>query len=479
MQHEIKLALPLLWLSLLLASTQAIGALPGESIVLNPSTGDYTITYWDYPSSPKKARIRQAIFVPATKIDPMVKSTFKLREEGTIVYTYRVTNGLKSRQALVGMRFDPVTDIVSALPLPKRPQDVDINMIEQIYMAGTTALTTPDGWTGGSYTSHSGGLRISWSYSNLHNITDGLPPGKTQDGFGFFSKDIPGIGMAQLDGHAPVPMFPAEGPAGELAKEFAQIEQNDYVPRNAAVPTISVPTPFNAAVLLDSIQTQMHTWIGMQLLDATFSSQLDRYFQSAISAYRLNQPKVGNQQVQTMRDLIKKEQPNAGNGEGDSWDSNHGGNHQNSGTRALIDPLAARVLDFDLNYVMKRMDGADRGQASPGATSPTLSVALSPATLWPPNGKLVPITAAVTVKDNNGSAQKIRLESITSNELLEAEDIRDASFGTDDRSFYLAAKRAGTNMAGRIYTVTYSATDASGNKATASATVTVPHDQGR
>jgi hypothetical protein len=43
----------------------------------------------------------------------------------------------------------------------------------------------------------------------------------------------------------------------------------------------------------------------------------------------------------------------------------------------------------------------------------------------------------------------------------------------------LAAKRAGNNPAGRIYTVTYSATDASGNKATASATVIVPHDQGK
>ncbi|MFZ5523588.1 MAG: hypothetical protein ACOY9D_05835 [Pseudomonadota bacterium] len=52
-----------------------------------------------------------------------------------------------------------------------------------------------------------------------------------------------------------------------------------------------------------------------------------------------------------------------------------------------------------------------------------------------------------------------------------------APLGTDDRDFYLAAKRAGTNQAGRIYIVTYSAIDGSGNKATASATVAVPHDQ--
>jgi hypothetical protein len=112
-------------------------------------------------------------------------------------------------------------------------------------------------------------------------------------------------------------------------------------------------------------------------------------------------------------------------------------------------------------------------------TPPTLSVTLTPGTLWPPNNKLVPITATITVKDDYDSEPEIKLESITSSETLADGEIQDAQIGTDDRSFSLAAKRAGTNMAGRIYTVTYSATDASGNKSTASATVTVPHDQGK
>ena len=359
MQHKIKFASPCLGLSLLLASAHAISGLPGESIVLDPNTGDYIITYWDSPDDPD-ARIRQAIFVPATKIDPMVKSTFKLREEGTIVYTYRVSNGPKSRQALAGVRFDSVTDIVSSLPLPKRHQDADVSMIEQIHIAGTSALTTPDGWTGGSYTSHSGGLRISWSYSNLDSATDGLAPGKIQDGFGFSSKDIPGIGIAQLDGNAPVPMFPAEGPTGELAKEFEPIEQNDFVPRNAAVPTISIPSPFDPAVTLERIQTHMHTWIAMQLLDSAFSARLDRSFQSAISAYRLNQPKVGKKHIQTMRALIKKEQPEADNREDENDGQSEKGDSDDDKSkpqRTLIDKLAARILDFDLKYAMKRANG--------------------------------------------------------------------------------------------------------------------------
>lgn len=111
-------------------------------------------------------------------------------------------------------------------------------------------------------------------------------------------------------------------------------------------------------------------------------------------------------------------------------------------------------------------------------TPPAITVTLNPSTVWPPNNKAVPVTATITAKDDYDPEPEVKLESITANETLDAGDVQDAQIGTDDRSFSLAAKRAGNNIAGRTYTVTYSATDASGNKATASATVTVPHDQG-
>jgi hypothetical protein len=110
------------------------------------------------------------------------------------------------------------------------------------------------------------------------------------------------------------------------------------------------------------------------------------------------------------------------------------------------------------------------------ATPPVLKVSLSPNVLRP-NEKLVPITATITVKDDYDPAPEIKLESITPSELSRPGDIRDASLGTDDRQFILKADRDGRNKTGRVYTVIYSATDASGNKATASATVTVQHDE--
>jgi hypothetical protein len=115
--------------------------------------------------------------------------------------------------------------------------------------------------------------------------------------------------------------------------------------------------------------------------------------------------------------------------------------------------------------------------------APEIDVVLSPDELWPPNHHLVDISAVVVAADSC-SAVEVVLESITSNEPDNGEgdgntvnDIQDADFGTADFDFVLRAERSGTGD-GRVYTVVYSATDASGNTATATATVVVPHDQG-
>ena len=147
----------------------------------------------------------------------------------------------------------------------------------------------------------------------------------------------------------------------------------------------------------------------------------------------------------------------------------------------MSDP--AYLTAYSNGHFTVRFDGNEEPETYTGTivpidtTPPSLTVSLSPNTLWPPNGKLVPITATITVQDDYDPSPEIQPESVTANEPFDEEE--DVQGGADDRQFSLAAKRAGTNPAGRIYHVTYSATDASGNKATASATVTVPHDQGK
>lgn len=115
------------------------------------------------------------------------------------------------------------------------------------------------------------------------------------------------------------------------------------------------------------------------------------------------------------------------------------------------------------------------------STSPSLSVSLAPNALWPPNHKLVNVTASIQVSDTCDVSPDVELVSILSNEADNglgdgdtSDDIQGASYRTDDRVFSLRAERSG-NGVGRVYTVTYRATDASGHVADAVNEVTVPH----
>jgi hypothetical protein len=111
---------------------------------------------------------------------------------------------------------------------------------------------------------------------------------------------------------------------------------------------------------------------------------------------------------------------------------------------------------------------------------PQVSVSVSPAKMWPPNNKMVEIHATVTAIDDQDPNPAVRLVSIACNECPNPDtDIEGADIGTDDRVFSVRAARLGQRKDGRVYTVTYSATDTSGNTATAQAQVVVPHDQGK
>jgi hypothetical protein len=105
-------------------------------------------------------------------------------------------------------------------------------------------------------------------------------------------------------------------------------------------------------------------------------------------------------------------------------------------------------------------------------TPPSLSVAVAPATLWPPNGKLVSIAATPTVKDNCDPHPSFAVVDATSTTAAPGDIVVQAP-----SSLQLRAFRAGAETAGRTYTIRYTAGDAAGNHATFSANVTVPHDQ--
>ena len=122
-------------------------------------------------------------------------------------------------------------------------------------------------------------------------------------------------------------------------------------------------------------------------------------------------------------------------------------------------------------------------------TPPELNVSVSPDTLCPPNHKMVLVTPTIIATDNCDPNPQFELTSITMDEAEVANTFDpnyDSNVGDGNTSddiqvdesgkIYLRAERSGTGD-GRVYTITYTATDSSGNKTNASATVTVPHNQ--
>ena len=110
------------------------------------------------------------------------------------------------------------------------------------------------------------------------------------------------------------------------------------------------------------------------------------------------------------------------------------------------------------------------------ATPPTVTCTPTPSTLWPPNGKLVPVTVAVTVADATSGPAGFTLTTETVSSGSAATDIVGFDLGTSDVAGFLRAERSGTESK-RPYELTYTAQDVAGNTATCVATVVVPHDQ--
>ncbi|MFC1895626.1 hypothetical protein ACFL0Q_03045 [Thermodesulfobacteriota bacterium] len=117
-------------------------------------------------------------------------------------------------------------------------------------------------------------------------------------------------------------------------------------------------------------------------------------------------------------------------------------------------------------------------------TDPTIVPTPNVTILWPPNHKMVDIIIEVAASDNSGGPV-ILSASITSDEPIEGLGDGDMTpdwtepfidSGNGLITFQLRAERSGTED-GRVYTVTVTATDGSGNSSDAQVEIIVPHDK--
>ncbi len=137
--------------------------------------------------------------------------------------------------------------------------------------------------------------------------------------------------------------------------------------------------------------------------------------------------------------------------------------------------VAARVIDKAGN-----ISALISAAVNIDLTPPVIIIAATPSSLWPPNGKSVPVTVSGAITDalsgvDPGSVS-VRV-SDSEGQINLTEPVRIGSGGAYSFTVSLVAARAGTDKNGRQYTITVTGKDLAGNVGSASTIVTVPHNQ--
>jgi len=113
-------------------------------------------------------------------------------------------------------------------------------------------------------------------------------------------------------------------------------------------------------------------------------------------------------------------------------------------------------------------------------TPPAVSVSANPASLWPPNGKMVPVTVSGNITDNLSGVNPSTAAFVVVDEYGSIQPSGPVTLGSGGSYSFivsLQASRKGNDKDGRQYVITVSAKDFAGNLGSAATTVTVPHNQ--
>jgi hypothetical protein len=197
------------------------------SITYDSLSGDWIITYQGSQGP------IQAYFVPATKIDPVVRAA--VEDGDTLRYQYILTNGASSQQRLLNFLIS-FRNSVFEVTRPSSQWHSESSRLPRGWEWGHT-LINPDGGP---------------------SLDMGIPPDSTVGGFSLKSFGLPSIMNSYFQGLTGTMMFPEEPPAevDDLLGPLEEFPANEVLRKT--IGPADPPTPFNAPNFLDTIKTYIN-----------------------------------------------------------------------------------------------------------------------------------------------------------------------------------------------------------------------------
>jgi hypothetical protein len=143
------------------------------------------------------------------------------------------------------------------------------------------------------------------------------------------------------------------------------------------------------------------------------------------------------------------------------------------------DALIANALFCDNNYCGAGVVGVLLNNIA-DTTRPVITLSATPKSLWPPNGRMVPVRISGSITDTGSGVNASTAAYAVKDEYGEVQPkgaINLGPRGSYSFTVLLQASRLGSDLDGRRYTVIVRAEDNTANRGSKRSAVTVPHDQ--
>jgi len=166
----------------------------------------------------------------------------------------------------------------------------------------------------------------------------------------------------------------------------------------------------------------------------------------------------------------------------DAADPAHNGAHATVGIRNAGSPANSQLLQWSTNAAVLANNSAILFTSTPTDSTGPIITATAPGTLWPPDGKTVPVQIRGRIADAGSGVNRSSARFAVTDEYGSVHPSGAITVNADGSftvNVPLVADRHGADADGRKYTVVVSARDNAGNEANATVVVIVPHDQGK
>ena len=303
----------LLLLTALLAASSALadpplnaqGYIDGESIVYDPQSGNYVVTY--YGDSPQGDRMITLIYDTPNKVKPGVRERLRTSGGRDIVYSYDISNGKAAKQAIYAFSFTArapwwensslITHATAASQASAGNLAGAAQAIEaRVTYTGTiesTRMKQSDKWLPEfAFAKSNLAFRAEWQAHPNKQPLDDIQPGQNRKGFGLTMPYLPGLVKFVFSGDSKSFGFPgAAGGDSKIWKDLDKLMFGSTAPAptvQSLGPKILIPEPFNAKALATGISNDLASWIEAGQLSEPLSQRLRTTLAAIGDAAELN-----------------------------------------------------------------------------------------------------------------------------------------------------------------------------------------------